>query len=64
MSKNDLMKVDVFCEKDFELLSNIIHLYKDVNRGNIKLIRDVIDLEKKLSTFTNDLYQSDNTYNV
>ena len=58
------MKVDVFCEKDFELLSNIIHLYKDVNRGNIKLIRDVIDLEKKLSTFTNDLYQSDNTYNV
>lgn len=57
MSKND------FCEKDFELLSNIIHVYKDVNRGDLKTIRDVIDLEKKLSTFTNGLYQSDSTYN-
>ena len=47
-----------------ELLSNIIHNFKDFNRGETELILKVMALENKIVHATNGSYRPDTTYNI
>lgn len=50
--------------KDLELISEVMHTYKDINRGNTEEILRVMDFEKELAKKTCDAYKADTTYNV
>ena len=50
--------------KDLELISEVVHTYKDINRGNTEEILRVMDFEKELTAKTCGAYKADTTYNV
>lgn len=47
-----------------ELLSSILHEYKDINRGDRKTVLGAMALEKHLVQQTNGAYQADTTYDI
>ena len=50
--------------KDLELISEVMHSYKDHNRGNTEEVLRVMDFEKELTAKTCGAYEADTTYNV
>ncbi len=47
---------------DLELLSTIIHDYKDTHRGDKETLLPVMELEKKLVDISQGFYEPDTTY--
>lgn len=50
--------------ENLELLSDILHSYKDIHRCNDEEVIRVMKLEKEISKATNGLYNPDTTYDV
>lgn len=60
--KNIRKHTVVFTEFELEMLSEIMHGYKDYNRGDSHSILSAMAVEKTLTEQTNGLYQADTTY--
>lgn len=64
ITESEIKGEPALADQDLELLSTVMHCYKDDHRGSAEMLIPVMALERKIAALSGGRYESDPTYDA